>query len=77
MIDAPDHCPACGGDLVRHEVDIGVGTQYGPWHCTQCVWQEAVSDHGIAEHCAIAMGNLACTQPGGHDRPHVFEEDFL
>jgi len=44
MID-PDNpiCPACGGaHLDRPEVDIGVGTQYGPWECfnPSCGWSE-------------------------------------
>lgn len=42
-----DECPACGGKLIRHEADIGVGIQYGPWHCTECVWQEPQPDHGL------------------------------
>lgn len=35
-----DECPACGAPVTRVAVDIGVGTQYGPAQCTQCVWQE-------------------------------------
>lgn len=40
-------CPKCQStDCWRHEVDIGVGTQYGPWNCTGCGWSE---DQGIRE----------------------------
>ena len=35
------NCPQCGGThLDRDAVDIGVGTQYGPWHCLDCGWRE-------------------------------------
>ena len=35
------NCPECGSDFMdRDAVDIGVGTQYGPWHCMICGWQE-------------------------------------
>lgn len=44
-----EECPACGGQLIRHEVDIGVGIQYGPRHCMDCVWQEPEADHGIVD----------------------------
>ena len=34
-------CPNCGSDHIdRDEVDIGVGTQYGPWGCSDCGWTE-------------------------------------
>ena len=33
-------CPKCGELCVRDEVDIGVGIQCGPWHCTECDWGE-------------------------------------
>jgi len=34
-------CPKCKSDnLWRDEVDIGVGTQYGPWRCDDCGWYE-------------------------------------
>jgi len=33
-------CPICGAPCDRHEVDIGVGVQYGPWTCTECDWNE-------------------------------------
>lgn len=70
-----DECPACGGKLTRHEADIGVGIQYGPWHCIECVWQEA--QPGIEERCGATMGTLSCQKPIEHDGPHAFEEDFL
>lgn len=35
------HCPKCKStDCFRDEVDIGVGIQYGPWHCNSCGWFE-------------------------------------
>ena len=41
----PKLCPECSGDaLVRDEVDIGVGIQYGPYHCQSCGWDEAQDD---------------------------------
>ena len=34
-------CPNCGSDHVdRDEVDIGVGTQCGPYGCFDCGWVE-------------------------------------
>jgi Zn-finger nucleic acid-binding protein len=34
-------CPNCNcSDCWRDEVDIGVGVQYGPWHCPECGWYE-------------------------------------
>ena len=34
-------CPECGNEECwRDEVDIGVGTQYGPWRCDECGWME-------------------------------------
>ena len=36
-----DLCPDCGSNaLDRDEVDIGVGTQTGPWRCLDCGWEE-------------------------------------
>lgn len=38
-IDERDpRCPRCGEELYRHEVDIGIGTEYGPWGCNDCGW---------------------------------------
>lgn len=36
-------CPHCGSadQLWRDEVDVGVGTIYGPWRCDYCGWDEA------------------------------------
>lgn len=34
------NCPQCNGSCYRDEVDIGVGTQYGPWRCEECAWYE-------------------------------------
>jgi hypothetical protein len=28
----------CGGELGHDEVDIGVGTVYGPEYCIECGW---------------------------------------
>jgi predicted RNA-binding Zn-ribbon protein involved in translation (DUF1610 family) len=37
-------CPACKShDGVRDEADIGVGIQYGPWHCQSCGWGESTA----------------------------------
>lgn len=37
-------CPACKShDGVRDDVDIGVGVQYGPWHCQSCHWDECTA----------------------------------
>lgn len=33
-------CEQCGEDCCREEVDIGVGTIYGPWGCPSCGWSE-------------------------------------
>lgn len=33
-------CPRCSGPLDRDEVDIGVGTLYGPAGCPHCHWTE-------------------------------------
>lgn len=39
--DPQQDCPHCGKDaLIRDEVDIGVGTQYGPWHCQACGYSD-------------------------------------
>lgn len=44
-------CPNCGGkNTERHEVDIGVGVQFGPWYCMDCGWQEPEIDYGITEN---------------------------
>ena len=38
-------CPNCGGeDCERVEVDVGVGTQCGPWGCPDCGWAEDEDD---------------------------------
>jgi len=35
-------CPKCGStNCDRDEVDIGVGTQCGPWACFDCGWSES------------------------------------
>ena len=34
------NCPKCGSECWRDEVDIGVGTQYGPWNCEGCGWSQ-------------------------------------
>lgn len=33
-------CPECGSKCWCDEVDIGVGTLYGPWQCDRCGWHE-------------------------------------
>jgi predicted RNA-binding Zn-ribbon protein involved in translation (DUF1610 family) len=37
-------CPDCGSECWRDEVDIGVGTMHGPWHCPNCGWKESHED---------------------------------
>lgn len=44
-----EECPACGGPTQRIEVDIGVGIQYGPRHCMDCVWQEPEEDLSLID----------------------------
>ena len=34
-------CPQCAAECIREEVDIGVGTQYGPFECPKCGWSQA------------------------------------
>jgi hypothetical protein len=38
--DLTMNCPLCGDNCMRDEVDIGVGTIYGPFGC-QCGWSES------------------------------------
>lgn len=52
VIRTEDECPACGGPTQRIEVDIGVGIQYGPRHCMDCVWQEPQPDLGLIDDTA-------------------------
>ena len=46
-------CLDCGSNqIVRDEVDIGVGTLYGPRRCFDCGWEEqecSFPDCGCAE----------------------------
>ncbi len=43
-------CSECGSpNCSRDEVDIGVGTMYGPWHCLDCGWAEPGADYGLSE----------------------------
>jgi len=36
-----DKCPECGSENIwREEVDVGVGTVRGPYHCNDCGWSE-------------------------------------
>lgn len=35
------NCPLCGDNCMRDEVDIGVGTIYGPFGCPSCGWSES------------------------------------
>lgn len=78
--DPGGRCPKCGTRLEPYaEVDIGVGTlQSGPWGCPACHWvepQEPMPE--MVERCEATMALLKCSQPSGHDGPHVFEDDFL
>ena len=40
MNDLTMTCPLCGDNCMRDEVDIGVGTIYGPFGCS-CDWSES------------------------------------
>ena len=40
MKDDFNLCPKCGNEVIRDEVDIGVGTMYGPAGCNECGWSE-------------------------------------
>ncbi len=33
-------CPKCGTECYRDEVDVGVGTIFGPYGCPGCGWSE-------------------------------------
>jgi uncharacterized Zn finger protein (UPF0148 family) len=33
-------CPACGKDMERDEVDVGIGTIYGQYFCPFCQYVE-------------------------------------
>jgi len=35
-------CPNCQSQCDRDEVDVGIGTIYGPWGCYSCGWSESV-----------------------------------
>jgi hypothetical protein len=34
------NCERCGNECTRDEVDVGVGTMYGPWGCGRCGWSD-------------------------------------
>lgn len=41
-------CPECGNEECwRDEVDVGVGTQYGPWNCDKCGWTQRDEVDGL------------------------------
>jgi len=33
-------CPKCKTECMRDDVDVAVGTIYGPWGCPKCRWSE-------------------------------------
>ena len=43
-------CPKCGAECDCIEVDIGVGTMYGPPSCSQCGWSEEGIMDGILDN---------------------------
>jgi len=47
--DCGNVCPQCGNITSREEVDIGVGTLWGPARCANCGWQEETPDVGGIE----------------------------
>lgn len=34
-------CPKCKSECVRDEIDVGVGSVCGTWHCINCGWEMA------------------------------------
>ena len=68
-------CPKCGAPCERVEVDIGVGVECGPWHCTDasCCWSE---DDGIEAFKPDAARRLLALEAGGLDdeAPEVANE---
>lgn len=48
MTEPTMKCPKCKGECWRDSVDIGVGTQYGPWGCVECGWSET-SEYDLSE----------------------------
>ena len=59
-------CPKCGcTELHRDEVDIGVGTIYGPWGCPECGWSEG-SEYDLSDgKSAVLDDGSAIDQYGG------------
>ena len=47
-------CPNCRSECDREEVDIGVGTLTGPWHCNNCGWSQ---DDGTASLIPALVSN--------------------
>jgi len=52
------NCPLCKYPCVRDEVDIGVGTQYGPWDCIGCGWSQ---DDELADIISTTCRGDLCT----------------
>ncbi len=58
-------CPTCGSSHCdRDAVDIGVGTQYGPWSCSECGWVEWAGR--VAERNVFHVHLDACEQCREH-----------
>lgn len=57
---APLNCPKCGAQCDRDEVDIGVGIQCGPWHCSNswCGWSESSGDDVLIDFESTAPADL-------------------
>lgn len=33
-------CPKCSTQCDHDEIDVGIGTIFGPWGCSGCYWSE-------------------------------------
>jgi hypothetical protein len=52
------HCPKCGEECQRDEVDVGVGIIYGPWGCPGCGWSsDPQYDHSEGGACKAQSEN--------------------
>lgn len=72
-------CPQCNADCWRDEVDIGVGTQYGRWHCSECAWYEGhEADAAIdADRNHVTVASMPSGDPATVDEAKAFHDGFL
>lgn len=60
------HCPRCGAELVRDEVDIGVGVLFGPAGCPDCHWvEERLCICADPENCVEKVPGYVCRRERG------------